>query len=181
MVIPVIAVSGQPPRRRRPGPTLGVCGRRRWRGGDLWWLDALGTVCAMRRRQWAWLVATVGWTLFVWIQRVRNALGDASLGDGALVGVLLLSASFVIGALVVAWLAWRGRGAPVSLALVRVVWLLTAWSTVASRITDIAVAGEHEVGFVAVHTVIGLASVMLWAITAFLIIERDSEEIAPVS
>lgn len=145
--------------------------------------NPLGSVCDMRRGQMLWLAAAVGWTVFVWVGRVRNALGDASMDAATLTGVLLLSATFLLGALVVAVMAWRGRATAPGIALVRVVWLMAAWNTVvwASRITDIAVAGDHDIAFVAVHTVIGLLSIMLWAITAFSLVERRSEEIAPMS
>lgn len=137
----------------------------------------------MRRGQLLWLVAAVSWTLFVRVGRMRNALGDPSLEGGTLAGALLLSSSFLLGALAVAAMAWRGRAAPPSIALVRVVWILAAWSTVvwASRITDIAMVGDHAIAFVAVHAVIGLLSVMLWAITASSIVERRSGKIAPMS
>lgn len=137
----------------------------------------------MRRGQLLWLVAAVGWTLFVWVGRIRNALGDPSLAGSSLGFVLLLSSSFIVGALVVGWLAWRGRAGIPSIALVRVVWIIAAWSTVvwASRIADIAMVGDHSIAFVAVHAVIGLLSVMLWVVTAFSIVERRSGEIAPMS
>lgn len=134
----------------------------------------------MRRAQLVWLAAAVCWTLFVWVGRVRNALGDPSMDGTTLGGVLLLSASFILGALVVAVMAWRGRAAQPGIALVRIVWLLTAWSTVvwASRITDIAMVGDHAIAFVAVHAVIGSVSVILWVVTGFSIVERYSGEIA---
>ncbi len=140
-------------------------------------------IALIGRRQLGWLAATVGWTLFVWLQRARNALGDASVEGASLAGVLLLCALFVLGSLVVGWLTWRARRGPATPALVRVVWLMTAWNTVvwASRITGIAVSGDHAMAFVAVHAVIGLVSVMLWVITAFSIVERYSGEIAPTS
>lgn len=136
----------------------------------------------MRRAQLVWSVAAVGWTLFVWLGRVRNALGDPSMDGTTLGGVLPLSASFVLGALVVAAMVWRGRAARPGIALVRIVWLLAAWSTVvwASRITDIAMVGDHTIAFVAVHAAIGSVSVILWVITAFSIVEGYSGEIAPM-
>ncbi len=137
----------------------------------------------MRRKQFLWLTVAVGWTLFVWIGRIRNALGDDSMAARVLTGTLLLCAVNLVGSLVIAAMAWHGRKSEPSVALVRVTWVFTAWTTVlwASRITDIAVGGDHPGAFVAVHTVIGLLSIILWVITAISLIERDSEEIVTVS
>lgn len=137
----------------------------------------------VRTRRLGFLAAAVVWTLFVWINRIRNALADESLGGSALAGVLVLSASFVVGALAIGAMAWRSRSRGPSTLMARSVMVMAGWNTVvwASRIVDIAMDGGHGLAFVAVHAVIGLLSIFLWLITAFFVFETGSEEISLMS
>jgi hypothetical protein len=111
----------------------------------------------------------VGWTLFVWVGRVRNALNDPALAGGGRLGALVLAASFVVTALVVgvlAVLARPSRPDPGGTARSRLragVLVLAAWTTVVwvVKVFDIAFGGDHPAGFIAVHTVLGVVSIVL--------------------
>lgn len=149
-----------------------------WSGG------VVASVGFVKRRPLLALGVAVAWTVFVWATRIRNALGDDSLEGGALAGVLLLSASFLAGSLVVVLAAVDavrqrrlGERWPTTTLSVSVV-VMAAWNAVvwASRMVGIATNGSHDFAFVAVHVVIGLSSIALWLVTVFSIFEGRSEE-----
>jgi hypothetical protein len=115
----------------------------------------------------------VGWTLFVWVGRIRNAMNDPALAGGGRVGPVVLALSFVVPALVLAVLAflarpgagWDDHGARSRLRAV--VLVLAAWTTVVwvVRMADIAFGGNHPAGFIAVHCVLGVVSIGLAILT----------------
>lgn len=115
----------------------------------------------------------VGWTLFVWAGRVRNVVSDPSLHGPDRTGPLVLAGSFVVLAVVVAALlvvdrrsAWSHRREALGLAVgALAAWTVGVWVV---RVTAIALWGGHPVGFVAVHTVLGVVSVVVaaWAVRA---------------
>jgi len=118
------------------------------------------------RPSW-WRVAFLAWTGFVWIGRVRNALGDDTLDGADRWGPLLLACSFLLPAAVLAvWTVadWRSgatagrRSASSRLLLVLVAWTTVVWVV---RAADIALGGDHEVAFVAVHVVLAAVSIGL--------------------
>jgi hypothetical protein len=114
------------------------------------------------------VVALLAWTAFVWVGRIRNALADPALDDGGRTGPILLSLSFLVPAAAVAVLlarSWRGGG---SSALRAAVLALAGWSVAVwvVRVADIALAGDHEVGFVVVHAVLGVGSILLAVLAA---------------
>ncbi len=119
-----------------------------------------------------WVAVFLAWTGFVWVGRIRNALGDAALDDGGRTGPLLLALSFVVPAVVVAVLlvlAVRSGGAPAAVARLRVgvvalaVWTTGVWIV---RAGDIVLGGDHEVGFVVVHVVLAVVSIALATLAA---------------
>lgn len=119
-----------------------------------------------------------GWTLFVWVGRLRNLVAE----PGGLLDVsrwsLVGSIAFTVGgaAVVAAALArWRqgplGRAgqllAPAVLALgalTVVVWLI--------RAVDIAL-GDHSIGFIVVHLVLAVVSIGLAAAAATQVTGRN--------
>lgn len=111
----------------------------------------------------------VAWTLFVWVGRIRNAMNDPALDNGGRTGPLLLAMSFVIPALVLAVLAVLARpsaGGDHMAARGRLragVLALAAWTTVVwvVRMADIAFGGDHAIGFIVVHSVLGIISIAL--------------------
>ena len=98
-----------------------------------------------------------GWTLFVWLTRVRNVVGDDDLGTGERLAGLALSASSLALAVVVlvalvARPAWLGPA----------VRTLAAWTVVVWIVRGASIAlGDHPAGFVVVHLALGVVSVGL--------------------
>jgi hypothetical protein len=121
-----------------------------------------------------WAVgAFVGWTLFVWIGRTRNAVTDPELSGSDRVGPIVLSAIFLLGAVVLGAALYRDHVAatPASARALRYVARVLGAVTVAVwlvRAGDIALAGDHEAGFVAVHVMLAAVSIGLavWAVVA---------------
>lgn len=115
------------------------------------------------------LAAFLLWTLFVWVGRVRNALTDETLSSGDRLGPLLLSASFVVPALLLGagWIASRRHGAANGLVasgtIALAAWTVAVWVV---RAGDIALGGDHEVGFVVVHVVLAATSIALAVMAA---------------
>jgi len=115
-------------------------------------------------------VAFLGWTAFVWLGRIRNAVADDALDGAGRIGPVLLSVSFLVPAVVLAVLLVRERGRPAG--RVRSVLLvgLSGWTTVvwAVRVLDIALGGDHDAAFIVVHAALAVVSVALgwWAVRA---------------
>lgn len=123
----------------------------------------------MRPVRWGRAVAVlVAWTAFVWVGRIRNALADAALDDGGRTGPLLLSLSFLVPAAVVGVLALRSRGARPGPALRWTLAAFAAWTVGLwlVRTADIALLGDHEAAFVAVHAVLGVVSAVTAVVAA---------------
>ena len=125
----------------------------------------------LRRAQVA-LGCFLAWTGFVWIGRIRNALTDVELVGSEKIAPIVLAASFLVPAalLAVAWVRslrsrrslerWAGV-----LLVVLAVWTTGLWVV---RAVDIAAFGEWSIGFVVVHTVLAVVSIGLatWAVLA---------------
>ncbi len=111
---------------------------------------------------WPWMWVAVAWTVFVWVGRIRNLIGDDEMSSATRVGVSLLSASFLIlCVLVVAgWIL--GSASVRALVLVTLGWTVAVWTI---RVVDIAFLGDHEVPFIVIHTALGLLSVGLWSVS----------------
>lgn len=116
------------------------------------------------RMPWSF-VALVAWTGFVWIGRIRNALADDSLTGWDRAAPILLSATFLVSAAVLAvrWFVEVRRGVLPSRGLragvvVFCCWTVGVWLV---RGADIAFAGDHDAGFVVVHSVLALVSIAL--------------------
>ena len=97
------------------------------------------------------------WTLFVWLTRVRNALGDDDLSTAGKAGALVLSASFVVLAGLVVEAVVRGQDRRRALVALLALWTVVVWPV---RVVQIATA-DHGVGFVVVHVALGVVSVAL--------------------
>lgn len=103
-------------------------------------------------------VALAGWTLFVWLTRIRNAWGDAELGAGqkwAATGLSLVFCGLAVAVLVALrrqlttlWSVAVGALAALSV----VVWVI--------RGTDI-VLGDHSAPFKVVHAGLAVVSIAL--------------------
>lgn len=127
--------------------------------------DAVRTGAAERRRAVLVLGSFLAWTAFVWLGRVRNAFGDPDLTPGERTGPLLLAASFLVPSVVVLVGLVRSvragrpleRWASTSLRTLAV-WTAVLWIV---RAADIAIGGDHDLGFVVVHLVLALVSIAL--------------------
>lgn len=125
----------------------------------------------MRPRTVLLVTVFLVWSLFTWVGRLRNVLTDETLSGAERTGPLLLAASFVLPALVLAALWWRHVGgrwtgrdiAPVAPALRTATLAFAAWTVAVwvVRAVDIALFSDHEVGFVVVHTVLAVVAIAL--------------------
>jgi hypothetical protein len=102
-------------------------------------------------------LALAVWTLFVWLTRVRNAVGDDDLSTGGKAATLLLCSSFVaLAALVLDAVVRRADRRQALVAL------LGLWTTVVWVVRSVQIATDgHSAGFVAVHIGLGVVSIAL--------------------
>ncbi len=130
------------------------------------------TVSPQLRRAQVALGSFLAWTAFVWVGRIRNAVSDPELVGADKAGPLLLAASLLVPAIVlaVAWVgSWRARRTldrrAAVLLVVLAVWTTALWIV---RAVDIAAFGDWGIGFVVVHTVLAVVSIGLaaWAVVA---------------
>jgi hypothetical protein len=123
---------------------------------------------ADRARQVGPVLALVGWTLFTWLNRIRNVAADASLGGWSrtwslAVAVGFSAAGLVLGMLVVAWLA--GDAEPVPPPVRRFALILAAvgagwWGVRGVQI----VLADHGLGFTVVHSILAVVTVALGSV-----------------
>ncbi|MCU0312121.1 MAG: hypothetical protein MUE36_14395 [Acidimicrobiales bacterium] len=116
----------------------------------------------MARRRWFGVLALVGWTFFVWGNRLVNAWGSDTEGTGDKVVSTVLALAFfglAAAATVVLVRTWRR---PLTVGAARVLQVFAALTVVvwAVRVPLIAL-GDHEVGFVVVHAAIGIVAIAL--------------------
>jgi hypothetical protein len=105
-------------------------------------------------------IAFAVWTLFVWLTRVRNAVGDDELSSAGKAGTLVLCATFVVLAVLVLESIVRrtDRRQPL-------VALLALWTTVVWVVRSVQIATDgRSAGFVAVHLGLGVVSIVLGAV-----------------
>src|ERR687891_1035507 len=106
-------------------------------------------------------VALVTWTFLVWTTRIGNIWRDAELSTGEQWGRTLLAVSFTVLGLAVVVALWR-RVVP---AVVVTVGALAAWTTGVWVVRGTGIlAGDHELGFKAVHAVLAVVSIVLAAL-----------------
>ena len=98
---------------------------------------------------------TAGWMTFVWVTRIRNAASDTDISEATRTGAYVLSAACLSGAVALAWVGWKSG--PLVLARVVAAAHAVVWVV---RGVQIATAG-HEVGFVVVHEVLAVISILL--------------------
>lgn len=118
---------------------------------------ATATVTRVRRLHPPFVIALVLWTFFVWTTRLRNIWTDDALATGEQWASTALAGSFTVLA-VVALVALVRRAAWLRGA----VGALGAWSVAVWAVRSVAIAtAGHEVGFVVVHLVLAVVSVLL--------------------
>jgi peptidoglycan/LPS O-acetylase OafA/YrhL len=110
----------------------------------------------MRRHRAA--AALVAWTFLVWTTRIANVWRDAGLDTGERWGRTLLALSFTVLAIAAGVALWRR----LRQATVVVVGALAAWTIAVWVVRGVGIlAGDHDPGFKAVHTVLGVVSIAL--------------------
>ncbi len=113
------------------------------------------------------VLGLAGWTLFTWVNRIRNVAEDSTLSTGSRVwstsiAVLFVAAGLAVGALAVAWVAGDANGVSVRLRRAAVALAVFGAGWWAVRVVQIT-AHEHSLGFKAVHAVLGLMTIALGA------------------
>ena len=101
-----------------------------------------------------------GWTLFVWVGRLRNIAADETLSGWALAWRAGLSATFVGLALALLFAVFVRPSATRPAALVLATVGIAVWAV---RGIDIAL-GDHSAAFIAVHTVLAIVTIGLGVI-----------------
>jgi peptidoglycan/LPS O-acetylase OafA/YrhL len=110
----------------------------------------------MRRHRAA--AALVGWTFLVWTTRIANIWRDADLETGERWGRTLLALSFTVLAIA----AGVALGRRLLQATVVAVGALAAWTIAVWAVRGVGIlAGDHDPGFKAVHTVLAVVSIVL--------------------
>jgi hypothetical protein len=115
-------------------------------------------------RTWYPVLALAGWTGFVWLVRIKNALGDDAMTSGGRAVALLTSLLFLVGAGTVVWshhtLQTWARRAAAGFAVVSGVYWVIRLLTILGR--------NHSAGFKVVHAVLALGFVGLaaWVVRA---------------
>lgn len=117
----------------------------------------------IQRIRWVWVL--IAWTIFLWLSRLRNVLGNEELSSGGRAARVTVVVIFVGLALVVAAsrVIPRLRVRAHRLLLVFLLWTVGYWLV---RGIGILLDGEYSVGFKAVHTVLMVVSVTLSVLAA---------------
>lgn len=109
------------------------------------------------------LWALAAWTLFVWVNRVRNiAVDDELVGSDRIIRFVLSGGFVVLGAAVIVGLI-LARSLPELPSWTKTAGLVLAFYGIATwlfRGVDIAV-GDHSLGFIIVHLVLGVITIGL--------------------
>jgi hypothetical protein len=102
-----------------------------------------------------------GWTVFVWLTRVRNAAGDDTLSTAGRTVAILFAGAIVALALAagIALVRGRPRWSPGAVALVRILAAMTVL-TWAIRVPFLVVH-DHSAAFVLVHAGLAVISIAL--------------------
>lgn len=105
-------------------------------------------------------VTLVVWTLLVWTTRIRNIWGDQRLTDGEKWGRTGLALSFTVLAGLVVVALWRRQ---------RWLWLtvlaLAGWTVGVWVVRSVGIAtGDHSAGFIVVHLILAVVSIVLSAL-----------------
>ena len=117
----------------------------------------------MPSTRWA-VPALVGWTVFLWLSRLRNVFADDDLSSGGRTWRVIVVVVFVGLAAVVAW-AWRRRRIDPGRAR-RALVVLCAWTVGFWIVRGVGIiVDDHTLGFTVIHTVLMIVSIGLaaWA------------------
>ena len=112
----------------------------------------------LARISWVWVL--IGWTLFLWVSRLRNVLNNDELSSG---GRAIRVAVVVIFVALATMAAVAVRRKQPNLILLFLGWTVGYWLI---RGVGILIDGDYSVGFKAVHTVLMTISLTLSVLTA---------------
>jgi hypothetical protein len=108
-------------------------------------------------RTWPAVAALCAWTVFLWITRIKNALGDDDMTASGKAIAIITALAFLGAAAALAYAHHRSRpGArrgAAAFALVSIVYWIIRAITIVAR--------DHPLGFTVVHTVLALITVAL--------------------
>ncbi len=113
-------------------------------------------------------IAFCAWTVLVWTTRIGILWGDDSLTTGEKWGRSVLALTFTALVVVVLDAVLRSRSWRSPAVKTLAIWTVGVWVV---RSYGIA-TGDHEAGFIVVHLVLGIASVIL----AVLALREDARE-----
>lgn len=121
-------------------------------------------------RRMALLLAA--WTVFVWVTRIRNVVGDDDLSNVGRTQGLLLSGSFLALAAIAAAAVLAGHERRRAVVALLALWTVAVWVVRSAQIAT----SDHGVGFIVVHLVLGVVSVALavLAVRAPIVADRGS-------
>lgn len=103
-------------------------------------------------------VAALGvWTAFLWVTRIKNAVGDDTISSGGRAIAIVTSLVFLLAAAVVVVRTWRAAAGWGRLASAFAVVSIGYWVVRAVTI----VVRDHPLGFTVVHVALALVTVGL--------------------
>ena len=116
------------------------------------------------------MVALGAWTAFLWVTRIKNAVGDSEMSTGGQVIAVATSVAFLVAAGVVTAQVWRrapraGRLAVTFAAVSIGYWVIRALTIVVR---------DHPLGFTVVHVALALVTVGLAALVLRAVLGRGA-------
>lgn len=133
----------------------------------------------LQQRGRGWSLGLAAWTLFAWVNRIGNVLGDDELSGFARTWRVGVAVAFVTAglAIIVLLLAARGRRTELDEAGRRLAFCLaivgSGWWLVRG---GWILVGEWEVGFKVVHTVLAIVTVALSSMVVRSTVRRAGRE-----
>lgn len=106
------------------------------------------------------MTALGAWTVFLWVTRIKNAVGDDDISRGGRAVAIVTSVVFLLAAVGVVAAAWRRAPGAVRLALGFAAVSVVYWIVRAVTI----VARDHPLGFTVVHVALALVTIGLSAL-----------------
>lgn len=124
----------------------------------------------------------MGWTLVVWVSRIRNVFGDEDLDAFDRTWRTGVAVVFIVFALATAIALWRHRKGAFSAGAARLLATFVAWTVAfwVVRGTGILLDGNHDAGFKAIHTVLAVVSIGLAALALRGGVRRPARSVASV-
>lgn len=120
-----------------------------------------------RVTRWPLIVAFGIWTLFVWINRIRNIWSDLLLSTDERVWLSAIAASFIVLGIATVFIGLGLRKYALTRGDVITIGILAGWTTGVwlARGVEIATDDANSGPFIAVHLALGLISIALGALS----------------